>query len=364
MTINIPRYRFEQLQKSLPGLQPDMPEGFFRLAMLLTDDLFEPVHQEKSRDYRLIYQMNDAVESFLIFKDCHSSGNLDPSWEGPLEASLEKRVEEKKEDSAPDRAFHQEAAKDTDVRTGNHTDYVLILRQGPTPYLLFFSDIEIEDHYYNYCRVGHNWVQGQARIRNLSCHIWNLWDKYTYMGSGACSPLEQRLVLLNHFPPLNYTCYSYLPEEYIIPFEGAWKVDSDAVRILREYIRKAGDYRLGLALSFLEWIPSRRNIRRFARLLQKPAHQPLLDLIWEDLDRAGSAYPDRVYDEKREENHETLRERAEKRKALLENQGKRVVLLQEEPFLYDESDELTYKVLLLIQVQEGGRVDTRVETFQ
>ncbi|MDD6351892.1 MAG: DUF3878 family protein [Lachnospiraceae bacterium] len=364
MTINIPRYRFEQLQKSLPGLQPDMPEGFFRLAMLLTDDLFEPVHQEKSRDYRLIYQMNDAVESFLIFKDCHSSGNLDPSWEGPLEASLEKRVEEKKEDSVPDRAFHQEAAKDTDVRAGNHTDYVLILRQGPTPYLLFFSDIEIEDHYYNYCRVGHNWVQGQARIRNLSCHIWNLWDKYTYMGPDSCSPLEKRLVRLNHFPPLNYTCYSYLPEDYIIPFEEAWKVDSDAVRILRGYIRKAKDYSLGFALSFLKWIPSRRNIRRFARLLQKPAHQPVLDLIWEDLDRAGSIYPDRVYDEKREADHRTLREKAIKRKALLESQGRRVVLLQEEPFLYDESDELTYKVLLLIQVQEGRRVDTQVEIFQ
>jgi hypothetical protein len=338
MTINSsPRYSLKQLQKSLPGLRPDMPEGFFRLAMLLTDDLFEPVHQEESRDYRLIYQMNDAVESFLIFKDCHSSGNLDPSWEGPLEAFLEER---------------------------HPSDYVLILRQGPTPYLLFFSDIEIEDHYYNYSKVGHNWVQGQARIRNLSCHIWNLWDKYTYMGPDSCSPLEKRLVRLNHFPPLNYTSYSYLPEEYIIPFEGAWKVDSDAVRILREYIRKAGDYRLGLALSFLKWLPSRKNIRRFARLLQKPAHQPLLDLIWEDLDRAGSIYPDRVYDEKREADHRALREKAEKRKALLESQGRRVVLLREEPFLYDESDELTYKVLLLIQVQEGRQVDTQLETFQ
>ena len=42
-------------------------------------------------DIRLVYLMNDAVESFLIFRDARLTGSYLENYEGPLKSSLSQK---------------------------------------------------------------------------------------------------------------------------------------------------------------------------------------------------------------------------------------------------------------------------------
>ena len=95
-----------------------------KLAQLLEQDQFELIFSEKiqkealtskrevprGQDIRLVYLMNDAVESFLVFRDARMTGEYHADYEGELEASLNKQGEE----------------------------FVLVVRQGDTVVTLFF----------------------------------------------------------------------------------------------------------------------------------------------------------------------------------------------------------------------------------
>ena len=69
-----------------------------KLAQLLEQDQFELIFSEsgagRGQDIRLVYLMNDAVESFLVFRDARMTGEYHAEYEGELEASLNKQGEE------------------------------------------------------------------------------------------------------------------------------------------------------------------------------------------------------------------------------------------------------------------------------
>ncbi len=332
------RYSYDFLRCVLPGLTPDMPEPFHRLAQLLCQDFFELIEDESDapHDARLIFQMNDCVESYLIFRSCHHTGHYDTSYDGPLEAELTRRDD----------------------------DYVLVLHQGDTPFLLFFRDLIMEDHYYNYGEIGHVWVKGYEYLRILSGQIWNLWDKYTYMGANSCNPLEQKLVKLMNFPPLNYACYSYLPDNYIVPIDDPWALSPDALQVFEEYTRAANDSLLLRALNHYKCKPSVQNAKHFAKLLHRSYHSRVTDLIARDIVNAAKDYPDRVYSSSTEDKKRELLKLAETRKADLESRGKSVSLLREEPFLYEDVDGVTIKYHLLIWKKGPINRTVAIETFQ
>lgn len=73
-------------------------------------------------DIRLVYLMNDAVESFLIFRQAKLTGTYEPDFEGELKADLEKR--------------------------GNQ--YILIVHQENSVFTVFFRDLDLETHLFNY----------------------------------------------------------------------------------------------------------------------------------------------------------------------------------------------------------------------
>ena len=96
-----------------------------KLAQLLEQDQFELIFSEKiqkedltskrevpqGQDICLVYLMNDAVESFLVFRDARMTGEYHADYEGELEVSLDKQGEE----------------------------FVLVVRQGDTVVTLFFE---------------------------------------------------------------------------------------------------------------------------------------------------------------------------------------------------------------------------------
>ena len=66
---------------------------------------------EEKREIWLVYLMNDAAESFLVFHDAELTGTYQKEYEGEIDAALEKDGEQ----------------------------YVLIVRQKETVCTLFFS---------------------------------------------------------------------------------------------------------------------------------------------------------------------------------------------------------------------------------
>ena len=202
------------------GYTEEIPEAFQKLAELLGQDQFELLFPDKDvenqDEIRLVYLMNDAVESFLVFSGARMTGHYQKDYEGELDATLSQ------EDG----------------------EYVLIVYQGETVVTIFFQDLQLEVNLYNYGDVGHFWVKGYEYLRILEYRLAILRDKCEYLGEEAASEAEQRLASLVHFPPLNYACYPAVPEKYIVPMEDPWSPAEEAIDVMEELAREAEDWSL------------------------------------------------------------------------------------------------------------------------
>lgn len=124
-----------------------MEDNFEKLNLLLEQEQCEFVDipdgftgQTESGELRLIYLMNDAVESFLVLKNARMTGNYVRDYEGEFEGSIEKA--------------------DRDLC---EAEYILVVHQGQNVFTVFFEDILMETHLYNYGELGHFWVKGYEK---------------------------------------------------------------------------------------------------------------------------------------------------------------------------------------------------------
>ena len=174
---------------------------FEMLEELLWQDQFELIfpENEKQSELRLVYLMNDAVESFLVFVNAKMTGQYQPDYEGELEAELSRE------------------------NTENGYTYVLVVHQGDSVVTIFFENLKVETHLYRYGDLGHFWVKGYEYLRQLEYRIAILHTKCEYLGADAASEEERKLAELVHFPPLNYACYPAVPAKYIVPMVDVWE---------------------------------------------------------------------------------------------------------------------------------------------
>ena len=180
-----------------------MEDNFEKLNLLLEQEQCEFVDipdgftgQTESGELRLIYLMNDAVESFLVLKNARMTGNYVRDYEGEFEGSVEKA--------------------DWDLC---EAEYILVIHQGQNVFTVFFEDILLETQLYNYGELGHFWVKGYENLRVMEYQIAILRDKYEYLGEKYCTEQERKLAMLRDFPPLNYLFYPAVPEKYIVPVD-------------------------------------------------------------------------------------------------------------------------------------------------
>lgn len=139
-----------------------LPEAFQKLGEVLEQGQFELLFTEEK--LRLVYLMNDAVESFLVFENARMTGQYREDYEGELEAELS--VTEEPEES-----------------------YVLVVHQGETVVTIFFEDLSEEVHLYDYGEIGHFWVKGAEYLRQIEYKIAIVRDKlfYPQLGVKLCS---------------------------------------------------------------------------------------------------------------------------------------------------------------------------------
>lgn len=346
---------------------------FEMLEELLWQDQFELIFPEKEQpQIRLVYLMNDAVESFLVFVNAKMTGQYQSDYEGELEAELSRE------------------------NTEDDSTYVLVVHQGDSVVTIFFEDLKVETHLYRYGDLGHFWVKGYEYLRQLEYRIAILHTKCEYLGEDAASEEERRLAELVHFPPLNYACYPAVSQKYIVPMDGVWEPTEQAISIMEELAAEANDHSLLRWLAFYRKHHGKGMSRLLAWMMHRIRHGAVIDLLIEKLMRASEGYPVRsyktekfkledsefkmeeigkreVYDTKASEQrtvsavgeisqqlYEKILMQAVQRKMELEAQGKQVSLVREEPFTTAQ-DSVEYNVYLMIWKKKWGNRVIEVE---
>ena len=316
-------------------LPPD--NEFQKLDLLIAQGSFELVNyqpDQKVQDLKLVYLMNDAVESFLVFQEARLTGEYLPDFDGDLSASL---------------------SEDED-------GYVLVLHQDATVCTLFFRDLVVETHLFDYGKTGHFWVKGYEYLRQLEYRIAILHDKLEYLGTDYCNETEQLLAVLTAFPPLNCSCYPAVPDKYLVPKYPRWFVSQSAIAVMRQLAVEADDTVLVRWLDLYRHFPIRFIARHIAHMLHQTAHADVTDLLDRQLADATSAYPERNFSNDMQIQIRNLYQQAKLRQTELLSQGITSTILKEEPFQYTD-DTLVYKVHLMIWKKKGKSRIVEIETF-
>lgn len=291
-----------------------------KLAQLLEQGQFELIFTEQ--DIRLVYLMNDAVESFLVFQNVRMTGEYKDDYEGELDATLEKQGQK----------------------------FVLIVHQGDTVVTLFFENLIQENHFYEYGTIAHFWVKKYEYLRQLEYRLAILRDKYDYLGEKSCNEKEKQLAQLVDFPPLNYCCYPAVPAKYIVPRENPWEPSEDALMVMEELAERAGDRFLKIVLKLYRKYPIPFLAKRIGNMLHRNRHSKVVDLIDREIQEASKKYPCRYFGRDIEfKVHQTMNAVKERQNQLKEK-GQQSVILREEPFTTAQ-DSIAYKIYLMIWKQ-------------
>ena len=288
--------------------------------------------QTQDKKLRLIYLMNDCVESFLVLENARMTGSYKSGYEGPLEASVEKQGE----------------------------GYVLVVHQGETLFTVFFDDVLFEYQLYDYGTIGHFWVEKYENLRVMEYQIAILRDKYDYLGEEFCNEQEKELAMLRDFSPLNSLFYPSVPEKYIVPVDNPWEVSEKALDVMNEIAEEAGDRKLLKVLQEYRKTGSVSMARKIAAMFRRSSHIETVHLLAEKIRQAAKEYPARDFGSDQNTYLQNLLKKARKKKEEIESSGKSgtySMIYKEEPFVYD-CDSISFQVCLM--TVEKGFLDQKI----
>ena len=283
-------------------------------------------------DYAVPYIMNDSVEDYFIFQNCHMRGEFDPN-----------RQEDTLVEAVDDRGTMG-----------------LIIRQGEANVVsLWFHEVFRVQKCSRYHEIGHFWVPGTEHWRRIVYMAGTLHDKFTYAGEEFCNEKEIALLPLMEFAPLREFSYfkdglhAYYPDTYA------------AVELFRELAEEAQDTAFVKLLSAYVKNPSLAFAKRIAKKMNSAKRAPLYELIYRRLCEASALHPPRDYGPKR--NADILHRRNELTQQLLSagytgvyplfTRGKRQVLVTEEhPFTLSEMEYKDFDFRFQFMVSECIRI--------
>lgn len=309
-------------------------DAFVMLQELLEQEQFELIFPKQSisgqPDIRLVYLMNDAVESFLVFHNARMTGEYRPDYEGEISASM---------------SFED-------------MEYILVVHQGDSVVTIFFEDLLTDVHLYNYGEIGHFWMKDYEYLRQLEYRLAIMRDKYDYLGGEYCTPEERKLAMLVDFPPLNYCCYLAVPEQYIVPRVEPWVPTEEAIAVMEKLAAEADDKGLLKILKNYRKHPKPYVAKKIAAMLHRNAHAKVVDLLDEKLRKTVSGYKKRSFGEEMDVRCQQLMHKVEERRQQLQKEGKDSVILREEPFEIAK-DSIGYQIHLMIW--EKGILNRKVK---
>lgn len=298
-----------------------------RLEEVFEHQVFElcgPFETEEGQDYCVPYMMNDALEDYLILKNCRMNGEYVRDVKGEQTMQL--------------------------AEEGN--EYVMAVCQGrENAFVLRFEKIEESVKFYQYHEIGHFWVKGQEHWRQLVYIIGTIYDKYQYLGEEACNEAELNLLNLIEFAP--FRAWSPIHE----PLDSMYPTTYEGVELARKLALEVGD------IEYAKWITRYEKARGkcFGNILYKmllsPKREALYELIWKKVEEASSPYPKREYAE--DTTREMERARVDVTQKLLEKgfvgeypkfkkEDVQVLVMEEHPFTIMEWEHYKFRVQFMV----------------
>ena len=225
------------------------------LEELIACDALELIRRPESNPENIYipYMMNDALEYYLILKECKVIGDM------------------------PERI-----PEGTSVQTAENDPKRGIIFGLPdgSRVSIWFLECEMVMELYQYHQIGHFWMKGQEQWRQLVYMIGTIFDKYTYIGEAACNAEERELLPLITFAPFRY--WSPVRED----LESKYPDAVSGIQCMQKLAEEAGDRAFKrmtgvyLFLFRLRLLPIGFLTRKLARALNKPARTALYEYIY------------------------------------------------------------------------------------
>lgn len=322
---------FKELEKYLPGLKPDMPEVYKKLAEIMKYQVFElysDTDENERKSYYMPYMMNDALECYLILENCRITGKYLSEFKGEMTGYLAE----------------------------NDGSVALIVRQGENNvFTLWFEEIKEEMRCYQYHQIGHFWVKGQEHWRQLVYIIGTIYDKYEYLGDSVCTDKEKELLPLMEFAP--FRKWSPIKES----LDEKYQDTIDGVRYMELLALEAGDRIIKMLLKYYQKNPFLWIKRLIEYLLCSRNGKGIYEIIWKKVETASLEYSQRDYGEKL--NTEIVKQRQEITE-ILESRGfcgtypffqrgrVQIVAAEEHPFTILEAEDFNFRIQFMVSVSK------------
>lgn len=298
----------KQYEKFLPGLTEDCPDEFVYLAQIFKENVFELMEKKDETQYYVVYMMNDAIESFLVFENAVMIGEYEKENEDIVQGSLD--------------------------RINNN--YILVVRQGDrNSFTIRFSRLRLENNLYQYHNIGHFWVKHDEYLRQINYRLGILQDKYQFLGKKVCNQEELELLPLFEFAPLrNYICVSWEKAE-------AFRSTEQGIEAFLQLAKESNDY------SMEKWIVRYQKRQTkcsewiLTKMLKTVSHKRVIDLLFNKIDQASKKYSKRSFGEMEDQLIANCRRKI---KEILKHHNS-ISFLEEQPF--SVGDEFTYTFHLL-----------------
>ncbi|WP_455716242.1 DUF3878 family protein [Anaerosporobacter sp.] len=299
---------YKQYKSFLPGLKEECPEEFIYLAQLFKEQVFELLEKKEEKQYFVVYMMNDAIESFLVFDNAVLTGEYENDNEDTIEGSLDRIGE----------------------------DYMLIVRQGESnTFTIRFSKLKLENNLYQYHNIGHFWVKGDEYLRQITYRLGILQDKYAFLGDKVCNQEELTLLSFYEFAPLrNYISVSWEKQDKFISTERG-------IDAFLELAKEVKDTSLEKLLIRYKKQPSKRIEWMLTKMLKMVKHKRVIDLLRNKIDQASRKYKERSFTEEENQLISYCRKRLEE---TLEHKYN-VTILEEQPFSIGEEFSYSFHIL-------------------
>ena len=301
-----------------------------RLEELIEQDVFELLTPE-GENCRLVYLMNDAVESFLVFQDSTLTGIYEPDNE-------EERMYQLAEDE---------------------THWVLIVHQGErNVFTIRFSDLVLSTQLFEYGTIGHFWREGYEYLRELEYHLAILRDKWLYLGDTVCTEKERSLAKMADFAPLWE--YPAVPDAYRLEREHPWCAEANEQ--FAALAQSVGDEKLYRIARRYASHPTKHRTKKIARLLRRTAHAQVVDALIRQVAEASAHWPRRQFPAEQEQRYAQLAAQADAEQARLAAAGIRADRYRQEPFLQAQ-DSVTYEEHVMIWSEKGRDRVVEIHTY-
>lgn len=285
-------------------------DEFEKIKDLEGQQYFELITDE--RGCRLVYLMNDAVESFICFENYTLNGEYDSGYSGEFSIDIEK----------------------------GESGYIMIVRQGSSVFTLSFSGVRSETYLFNYGATGHFWIKGHEKMRIIDYWLGLVREKMNILGDSFCNETEARLYNLAHFLPLRF--FHSVPEKYMIPNDYICESTPEAIDEFINICTESGSSKLVKpAGSYND-----RKSKRMANLIDGKNGTAFTDYLINMIQKASAEYPDR----KHAALHQDIVREAENYASEMRSRGYRALLFREEPFEMTD-DTMDFSVTVLAEKQ-------------